>query len=158
MVEAKKAIKDADEAAKKAAAELAAAQRSVAAALQSAQLSELSGADKLRAERQIALDQYGKTADLIKKINQEFDIKFALEGKSIIAQSDADMKARASAAARSEELQLNARTKYTSDAVLNTIKISGEAPEKRDEIAQQGADVDRESCSRYARSRASTHR
>jgi hypothetical protein len=144
VLEAKKAIKDADEAAKKAARELEAAQRSVAAALQAAQLAELSGADRLRAEREIAIGQYGKTKQLISDITKEFDSKFYVEGRNIIAQSAADMTARAEAEARLQESQLNARTKYASDAILNTIKIRGEAPAKRDEVAMQGADIGRE--------------
>ena len=74
--------------AKQAAQELASAERNVASGLQSAQLAELSGMDRLRAQRDIAIAQYGKTEiSSGSDIGREFDIRFGIEGKAIIDQS-----------------------------------------------------------------------
>jgi hypothetical protein len=103
---------------KAATAELEAAQKAVAAALRQAQLSELTGSEKLRAERAIAIEQYGKSKELIGQINQEFEIRFREEGKRLIDQSHADLVTRAAASATQQDALLTARTHAQTGAIL----------------------------------------
>lgn len=128
---------------KKAQAELEAAQKAVAAQLQAAQLAELQGADRLRAEREIALQQYGKTKELISDINKEFDIRFRIEGARILKQDQSDRATRAQAEAARQDEQLRARTQYTVGAVLETGRIREQGAERRGQLDLQEAAAQR---------------
>jgi len=73
---------------KEAEKELEAARKGVAAIVRAEQLAELSGAERLIAQRDIALEQYGKTKALIEQIIDAYDRQAAAEQKTFFAQKE----------------------------------------------------------------------
>ena len=136
--------KDADAERAKSLKEIAAAQKEVDSIVRSSQLSELSGMDKLNAERAIAMEQYGKTKELQKEIAGAFNIRFAAENKSLRAEEIAKLVVENDAISKAAVSIMNARNSAQTSTFGEAYKLNAQGGAKRSDIALQQLGIQRD--------------
>jgi hypothetical protein len=136
--------RDADRQREQSLKEIASAQASVASIVQSAQLGELSGIEKLKAERDIAIGQYGKTKDQIQQINGAFDLRLAAEWRKMMTDGYNDIIERAKVAAAAQKTLMEGRSRNESSTFLAAYGLNAQGATKRGEIQYQQIGIDRD--------------
>jgi hypothetical protein len=117
--------------------DLAAAKKSVDSLVQSAQLAELSGADHLRAERDIAIQQYGKTKELVQAINKAFDERFAIEGRAEEKATFTYIRQQTTDRATAENSLFEARSGSQAKQYIEADKLYQDGLDKRGKLLQE---------------------
>jgi hypothetical protein len=137
--------KDADDASAKALKEIAAAQKEVDSIVRSSQLSELSGIEKLKAERDNAINQYGKTKDLVEQINGAFDTRIVNEWKKELDAAHAGVVKFGEDVAKAAMSINDARSKVQMSTIGEAYKLNAEGGRKRSDLALQTLGIQRDS-------------